>query len=90
MIRLGRTEDGRLVLGSNEEFPADIKHIEYYIAQRLFSLVFNTDDEESRLMPCELDDKTAAIVHASPNVMVVAMAAAEPYGYVVPLIQIGG
>lgn len=89
MIRLGQATDGRLVLGSNEDFPADIKHIEYYIEQRLFSLVFDTDDEVSRLMPCELDERTAAIVHASPNVMVVAMAAAQPYGYVVPLVQIG-
>ncbi len=89
MIRLGQAADGRLVLGANETFPGDIKHIEYYIEQRLFSLVFDTEDEDSRIMPCELDEKTAAIVHASPNVMVVAMAAAEPYGYVVPLIQIG-
>ena len=91
MIRLGQTVDGRLVLGSNEPFPADVKHVEYYKDQRLFSLIFETEDEESALMPCELDPKTASIVQASPNIMVIAMAekGAEPYGYSVPLIQIG-
>lgn len=91
MIRLGQSMDGRLVLGSSESFPADIKHVEYYREQRLFSLVFDTDDEQSSLMPCEVCDRTAAIVQSSPNVMVIAMAEAgsEPYGYMVPLIQIG-
>ena len=91
MIRLGQALDGRLVLGSNEPFPADVKHVEYYKDQRLFSLVFETEEDESSLMPCELDAHTAAIVQASPNIMVIAMAesGAEPYGYSVPLIQIG-
>ncbi len=83
--------DGRLILGSNQTFPADIKHVEYYRDQRLFSLVFDTPDEESALMPCEICPKTATIVHASPNIIVIAMAEAgsEPYGYMVPLVQIG-
>jgi hypothetical protein len=91
MIRLGQAMDGRLVLGSSESFPADIKHVEYYKEQKLFSLVFDTIDEQSELMPCELNAKTAAIVQASPNIMVIAMAEAgsKPYGYTVPLIQIG-
>lgn len=91
MIRLGQAMDGRLVLGSSERFPADIKHVEYYKEQRLFSLVYDTDDEQSDLMPCEINEKTAAIVQSSPNIMVIAMAEAgsEPYGYTVPLIQIG-
>lgn len=91
MIRLGQAMDGRLILGSNEIFPAEIKHVEYYKDQRLFSLVFDTEDEESSLMPCELCPRTAAIVHASPNIMIIAMAEAgeEPYGYMVPLVQIG-
>ena len=92
MIRLGQTSDGRLILGGNEPFPAYIKHVEYYKEQRLFSLVFDTEDEQSALMPCELCERTAAIVHASPNIMVIAMATEpgeEPYGYMVPLVQIG-
>lgn len=83
--------DGRLILGSSESFPADIRYVEYYKEQRLFSLVFDTEEEESALMPCEIDCKTASIVQSSPNIMVIAMAeaGAEPYGYMVPLIQIG-
>jgi len=91
MIRLGQAVDGRLIIGSNEQFPADIKHVEFYREQRLFSLVFDTPDEESALMPCEICPKTAALVKASPNIMIIAMAeaGAEPYGYMVPLVQIG-
>ena len=91
MIRLGQAEDGRLILGSNEPFPAAVKHVEYYIDQKLFNLVFDTDDEQSELMPHELCACTAGIVHSSPNIMIIAMAeaGAEPYGYMVPLVQIG-
>lgn len=91
MIKLGQALDGRLVIGSNQPFPADVKHVEYYREQHLFTLVFDTDDDESALMPTEVDPRTAAIVQASPNIMVIAMAAEgqNPYGYTVPLIQIG-
>ncbi|MFA5593169.1 MAG: hypothetical protein WC989_07635 [Micavibrio sp.] len=91
MIRLGQSMDGRLILGSSQPFPADIKYVEYYREQRLFSLVFDMEEEESALMPYEITCETADIVTASPNIMIVAMAepGAEPYGYMVPLIQIG-
>lgn len=91
MIRLGQAMDGRLILGSNEPFPADIKHVEYYIEQKLFNLVFDTKEEDVEIMPRELCERTAAIVHSSPNIMIIAMAQAgeKPYGYMVPLIQIG-
>lgn len=83
--------DGRLIIGSNQPFPAYVKHVEYYKEQRLFSLIFDNDDEESALMPCEISQVSAAIVQASPNIMIIAMAEGgkEPYGYMVPLIQIG-
>ncbi len=91
MIRLGQAMDGRLILGSSESFPADVKHVEYYKEQRLFSLVFDTEDEQMALMPCEICPKTAQIVQSSPNIMVIAMAepGSKPYGYTVPLVQIG-
>ena len=95
MIKLGQADDGRLVLGSNEEFPADIKYVEYYREQRLFNLVFDTDEESSDLMPLELCDDTAAAVHGSPTIMIIAMAGqpkgpdGQAYGYMVPLIQVG-
>jgi len=94
MITLGYALDGRLILGSNQPFPADIKHVEYYRDQRLFNLVFETQDEETALMPCELTEKTDNVVRYSPNIMVIALTgskdgAEKPYGYTVPLIQIG-
>ncbi len=94
MISLGYALDGRLILGSNQPFPADVKHVEYYKDQKLFNLVFETEDEETALMPCELTDKTASVVQFSPNIMIIAMtgpkdSGQQPYGYVVPLIQIG-
>lgn len=91
MIELGQASDGRLILGSSQPFPADIKHVEYYREQRLFSLVFDTDVEQSQLMPCEISPQVAATVQSSPKIMVIAMAepGAEPYGYMVPLVQIG-
>lgn len=91
MIRLGQATDGRLILGANEVFPADIKHVEYYIEEHLFALVFDTPEEESRIMPCEVSKDVAAVIQSSPSLMVVAMAPTgqEPYGYTVPLIQIG-
>jgi hypothetical protein len=91
MISLGRTLDGRLVLGSNQSFPAAVKYVEYYRDQKLMNLVFDTEDEETALMPNEADDHTAQIIHSSPNIMVIAMAemGQNPYGYTVPLVQIG-
>ncbi len=91
MIRLGQAMDGRLLLGSSEPFPADVKYIEYYKEQRLFSLVFDTDDDESSLMPCEVPNDVAEIVHKCASIMVIPLAEAgiEPYGYMVALIQIG-
>lgn len=91
MIRLGKTEDGRLILGSNETFPADIRHVEYYRDQRLFNLVFETPDDQSALMPCEICPRTAALVQKSPSLIIIAMAekGVAPYGYTVPLVQIG-
>jgi len=91
MISLAQASDGRLVMASSQPFPADVRHIEYYREQRLFCFVYDTEDEQSALMPCEISPETAAIVQASPNVIVVVMAepGTEPYGYTVSLVQIG-
>ncbi len=91
MIRLGQSDDGRLILGSNESFPADIRHVEYDRALRLFNLVFDTEDDQSALMPCGICCRTAALVEKSPSLIIIAMAekGASPYGYIVPLVQIG-
>ncbi len=92
MISLAQnSKDGRLILGSSQPFPADVKYVEYYRDQRLFSLVFDTTDEETALMPCEITDNTDKTVRVSPNIIIIAMAepGVEPYGYMVPLIQVG-
>lgn len=95
MIVLGQADDGRLILGSNETLPGEVKYVEYYREQRLFNLVYDTPDDQNDLMPCELNDGVAAMVHSSPNIMIIACSAdpkgpdGEPYGYMVPLVQIG-
>lgn len=89
MIQLGRAQDGRLVLATNQPMPADIKHVEYYREQRLFMAVYENGDSD--LLPTEISPGIADIVHTSPKVMIVAVTAEgeEPMGYDVPLIQIG-
>lgn len=92
MIELGQLRDGRLIVASNEPFPADIQRVEYYREQRLFVLVYEeTADYADDLMPCEISPELAAKIHSSPDIMVVAMAqkGQEPYGYPVPLVQVG-
>lgn len=89
MIRLGQSLDGRLLIGSNEPFPADVKRVEYYTEQKLFVLVY--ENGETDLMPTELPAETDRLVRASPNVMIIAMLenGQPPYGYQVSLVQIG-
>ena len=95
MIRLGQSVDGRLVMASNQEMPADIARVEYYRDLRLFMLVYEGQDEngeeKSDLMPCEMSKEVAQIIHNSPDIIVVAMnqAGREPFGYIAPLVQIG-
>lgn len=91
MIKLGQAKDGRLVLASNQPFPSDIQHIEYYKDQRLFLAVYENEKDGDKLLPCEISEDVAKIVEKSPEIMIVAMAYADkpPEGYDVPLIQIG-
>jgi len=91
MIRLAQAQDKRLMVVSNQDFPGDIKRVEYYRDQRLFNLVYEDDALGSDLMPCEVSDDIAQKVHKSPDVMIIMMTDkyAEPMGYQVPLVQIG-
>lgn len=91
MIQLAQSSDGRLIIASNQPFPADVERVEYYREQKLFMLVFEGSEGESDLMPCEVNDDVAKIVHASPDVVIMAMneEGIEPYGYIAPLVQIG-
>lgn len=92
MIELGKLHDGRLIVASNQPFPADVKRVEYYREQRLFMLVYeDTADYADDLMPCEIAPELTATIESSADIMVIAMAQAgqEPYGYPVPLVQVG-
>lgn len=91
MIQLAQSGDGRLIIASNQPFPADVERVEYYRDQKLFMLVFEGHDGESDLMPCEVSDEVARTVHNSPEVIIIAMKeqGVEPYGYIAPLVQIG-
>lgn len=92
MIELGQLKDGRLILASNQSFPADVMRVEYFREQRLFMLVYEGGgDRPDDLMPCEIAPEMAHKIESSADVMVVAMAPTdrEPYGYQVPLIQVG-
>ena len=89
-IEIGSLREGKLVIASNEKFPAHILRVEYYAEQRLFMFVYNTPDQESQLMPYEVSTDFAKRVECSPNIMVIIMAenGEEPYGYDVPLVKV--
>ena len=91
MIQLGRTEDGRLIIASNQPFPSKIQRVEYYREQKIFSLCFEGDDHEDMLMPYEAPDDIANIIQSSPDVIIVAMAeeGKEKFKYLSPLVQVG-
>lgn len=91
MIHLAQNEDGRLVIASNEKFPSEVRRVEYYRDMKLFVLVYSEEEHGSDLMPCEVSEETAVKVAKSPDVVIVVMAnkEKEPYGYQVPLVQIG-
>jgi len=91
MIKLGQLEDGKLAIASSQPFPSDIERVEFYADQRYMMLVYEDEQADSDLMPCEINEDVAKIIQSSPNVLVIAMfeQGQEPYGYNVPLIQIG-
>ncbi len=90
-IDIARLRNGRLAMISDKPFPGNVRHIEYYKDQKLFQLVFQDDDADDLLITRELDTLSAKIVETAPEVMIVVMAqdGLTPYGYDVPLIQIG-
>ncbi len=91
MIELGKSDDGRLILASNQPFPSDIARVEYFRDQKLFMLVYEDKEAGSDLMPCEMSDDVSNIIRESPDIIVIAMTKenAEPTGYQTSLVQIG-
>lgn len=90
-IDIGKLKDGSLAAVSNEPFPSKVRHVEYYKEQRLFQIVFDDPEAEDMLITQELDAAGAHKAETAPDMMIVVMAenGTEPYGYDVPLIQIG-
>lgn len=90
MIRLGKTDTGKLLMGCNHPLPADIERVEYYRDQKLFVLKYENIEEDD-LMPYEMSPEVAEIIKSSPDIIIIAMAQPdeEPYEYIVPLVQIG-
>ena len=91
MIKLAKASDGRLIILSNEDFPADVSRVEYYRDQRLIMLNYKNNDDEAELMPCEVPAEIDQIIRQSPEVLIIAMAnkGAPPRGYEASLVQIG-
>lgn len=91
MIKLGQTDDGRLIVASNQPLPSKIKRVEYYREQKIFTFAFEDEEEEDILMPLEVSDEVSEIIKGSPDVIIVATASEgeEPSKYLSPLVQIG-
>ncbi len=93
MIQLARSGDGRPVIVSNQPFPSHVQRVEYYRDLKLCMLVFEDDEngERSDLMPCEIADHSAQLIHQSPDAIIIEKKDGynKPFGYIAPLIQIG-
>lgn len=90
-VELGHLRDGRLVLMSDQDFPADVKRVEYYRDQRLFMLVYERAGDDGDLMEYEISDFAADLVKKAPAQILVVSARnpADLKGFDVPLIQVG-
>ena len=92
MIKLGQNDDGRLIIASNQPFPAKIKRVEYYREQKLFTFSFEDKDEEDILMPYEVSDEVSDIIKSSPDIIIIVQAeleGQEAEKYLCPLVQVG-
>lgn len=89
-IELGILNDGGVMLVSDQPLPHIVKRVEFYRDQRLFMLVYNTDDENGELMHYEVPENMTRPVEKSPNVIIYSLFPDhEPIGYKVPLIKVG-
>ncbi|MEC7575749.1 MAG: hypothetical protein VYC19_11445 [Pseudomonadota bacterium] len=90
-VELGRLPDGGIVLCANPEFPEQVKRVEYYRDQKLFMLIYEDIDHEGELMHYEMQDDVDEVVRHAPGLTLVACnpRTMAPYGYKVPLVQVG-
>jgi hypothetical protein len=91
MIHLGQTDDGRLLIASNQPLPSKIKCVEYYREQKLFTFSFEDPNDDDIILPYEVSEKSAEIIEISPNVIIIVTAPEghERQEYLCPLIQVG-
>lgn len=91
MIKLGRTDDGRLIVASNQPLPSKIKRVEYYRDQKLFTFSFEDEQEEDILMPYEVSDEISDIIKSSPDIIIIVQSEEDKDidKYLCPLVQIG-
>ena len=90
MMHLAQSGDGRLILACSGTLTYDISRVEYYRDLKLFMMVYEDDNQDEDLMPHEISEDIAKIVVQSPDIIVAVKEDGEkPYGYVVPLVQIG-
>ena len=90
-VQIVQMRNGGLALLSDRPFRSEISYIEYYRDQRLLQLVFDSHQMEDYLVTRELDLMSAGAVEKAPDMMVVVMPEDDtsPYGYDVPIIQVG-
>jgi len=90
-VEVGKLPDGSIVLAANPEFPDLIKRVEYYRDQRLFMLIYDDIEHEGELMHYEMQDDVDKVVRTAAGLTLVACKpkALAPYGYKVPLVQVG-
>jgi hypothetical protein len=89
-IELGILTDGGVMLVSDLPLPHVVKRVEYYRDQRLFMLVYWSDDEHNELMHYEVPENMIYPVEKSPNVIIYSLFPnREPLGYTVPLVKVG-
>lgn len=89
-IELGVLHDGGVMMVSDTPLRDLICRVEYYREQRLFMLVYDSDENEEDLMHYEIPKGMTQSVESSPNIMIYSLFPNhEPIGYKVPLVQIG-
>jgi len=89
-IELGILKDGGVMLVSDRPLPDIIKRVEFYREQRLFMLIYRSDDSHTELMHYEVPEPLTHPIEKSPEVIVYSLYPDhEPIGYKVPLIKVG-
>ncbi len=91
MIEIARNSDGRLIIANNRPFHSTIQRVEYYRDLRLLMLSYEGQEENSELMPCEINEEVAQIMKRSPDIIILELKQGAPKqtGYIAPLVQIG-